>query len=177
MNILYVHGYKAKFDINSPKNQSLSKIGTVYGIDIDFNDTYDYIIQQLIDALSKYDIDLIVGTSMGGYLANMLGTSTGIPFVMINPAIDPKGALTKYNHSKEVIDSYDPISYNAAGLLLLDLGDDVIDPHETIEYFYRSYETHTFEDGSHRFDHMDESLELITHFYNASSVALGFDEQ
>ena len=174
MNILYLHGYGSKFDINSSKNKELAKIGTVHGVDIDYSLPYEYNERNITAKLVHTDIDLIIGTSMGGYYANRIGTSVGIPFVMINPVVDPRSVLEKYDQHKSVIDSY---KYKAliyeCGMLLLDSGDDVIPIKPTIKYFEDFFETHTFSGGSHRFEHMKESLPLIVDFYQINSITFG----
>ncbi|MEO1945163.1 MAG: YqiA/YcfP family alpha/beta fold hydrolase, partial [Candidatus Thioglobus sp.] len=43
----------------------------------------------------KLGIDLLVGTSMGGYMVAAIGDKLGVPFVAINPAIEPRESLKK----------------------------------------------------------------------------------
>jgi predicted esterase YcpF (UPF0227 family) len=177
MNILYLHGYKAKFDIDSPKNKILSQIGKVHGFDIDYDKPYEDIESDFLKKMGENKIDLLVGTSMGGYLANRLGTEYGVPFVMINPVIDPRAVLEKYNHSPEIVESYKcKAIIHPCGLLLLDRGDTVIPIGPTLEYFNDFYETHIFEGGDHRFQHMEDSLIKIIFFYNNSITGFGLNE-
>jgi hypothetical protein len=174
MNILYIHGYKSSFDPETPKIKSLEKLGNVIGLNIDYDKPYDEIHSEFYRYLITNDVDLIIGTSFGGYFANRIGTEFGIPFVMVNPVIDPRRVLKKYDHPTDIINSYERRAViSPCGLLLLDRGDDVIPIEPTIEYFNDFYETHIFEGGSHRFEHMDDSLDYIEQFYNINNLIHG----
>lgn len=185
MNIMYLHGFGSNFDPESNKVKMLSTIGNVSGIDIDYTESYDLIVRQIINAIIDNDSDLIVGTSLGGYFANAVGVKSGIPFVMINPAVDPKNQLKKYVGSgidftgkkytltKDTINGYAPALKDPCGILLLDEGDEVIDSAETVKYFKGAYYTTGFAGGSHRFDHMEDSLFIISSFYNTNSCVFG----
>jgi len=57
----------------------------VGGHDIDYTQTAEEVIEDSLDKLMQVNPDLIVGSSMGGWLVGILGAKTGIPFVAINP--------------------------------------------------------------------------------------------
>ena len=117
--------------------------------------------------------DLLVGTSMGGWLAGILGAETGIPFVAINPVIDPRETLKSwlgkgvdhqgnaYELSPDSLVSYYPFTQCGSGLILLDQGDELIPWQETFRALDGCFPVHSFAGGSHRFEHMDESLVWI----------------
>lgn len=110
---------------------------------------------------------------MGGGLASILGSEIGIPFVAINPVIDPSRSLKKhvgqgldhqgepYELTSAVVSSYYPFARNGSGLILLDEGDEVIDWQDTHRKLEGYFPVHVFPGGSHRFEHMDASLPLI----------------
>ena len=89
MNIYYCHGFASRFDPGSSKLAILRELGPVYGHDIDYTQPADEVVRECIDKLIGAGIDLVVGTSMGVWLASTAGSPTGIPFVAINPAIEP----------------------------------------------------------------------------------------
>ncbi|TYL47679.1 YqiA/YcfP family alpha/beta fold hydrolase [Marinomonas sp. IMCC 4694] len=64
---------------------------------------------------------------------------------------------------------------NHHGLLLFDKGDELIDYRETVRLL-PDIQTLIFEGGSHRFDHIDESLDAIQQYANRLSLVLGFGE-
>jgi len=186
MNILYIHGFGAKFDLNSPKLKGLSGIGAVYGFDIDYTNSKASIEKALGKFILDNDIELIVGTSLGGYYANLIGNEWKIPFVSINPAIEPNTTLKRYigdnvdwngkpyHLSESTVADYSEILKTGNGLVLLDLADDVIDPIKTLNTLLPFFNVETFEGGSHRFEHIIESLPIIKKFYNISEFSSGF---
>tara|TARA_B110000503_G_scaffold125384_1_gene192909 strand:+ start:1569 stop:2156 length:588 start_codon:yes stop_codon:yes gene_type:complete len=193
MNILYLHGFGSRFSGTSPKCKLLSEIGTVYGCDIDYT-KHRGIIKENIETyiLNQFrmgnEIDMIIGTSMGGYMANVVGVSLGLPFVMINPSISPYTSLCKrvgthtdfygnqYTLEQEVVDSYktfDTPSIGGCGFVILDRDDELFD--YTVTQKSLKYRTKIFDGGSHRFDHMEESLPLIEAFFNQNFISSGMD--
>jgi len=177
LNIFYCHGFASSFDPNKSKIQTLSRLGTVDGCHIDYTQRADEVVIHVIEQGNFANVDVIVGTSMGGWLAATLGSSLGIPFVAINPVVDPSEALHKYvgecvDHqgapytlSQSAVASYYPIAKNGCGLILLDDGDEVIDAAHTKRLLEDHYEVKVFEGGNHRFAHMKEALPLIEAFH------------
>lgn len=185
MNILYVHGFGSRFDPDSDKVNQLSKLGHVYGITVD----HTFPAQALADVarmLVENDIDLMVGTSMGGWLVNHAALLYEVPFVAINPCVEPAEMLKKYDgagvdhYGKEyyldpaVREGIPPFREDGIGIILLDLGDEVIDSLGTLIRYGAHYEIHCFEGGNHRFAHMAEALPHIEKFQNRVSIAWGF---
>ena len=182
MNLLYIHGWGSRFDVNSDKIAELSKVYKVFGINIKYTDPLAKIQENLYDAMVSFEVDFLVGTSMGGYLAHMMGNRNSIPYVMINPVIDPAITLLKYVGSgldhygspyeltEAQCKTFPAISEsNFSGLLLLDMDDDVIDANKTAQIFLNSeqVQTYTWKHGSHRFDHMKEAVPIIQEFESA----------
>ena len=126
---------------------------------------------------------------MGGYMAHKMGTECSVPYVMINPATDPATTLQKYLGSgvdyynqkytlhEDTLTSFPPMSdsENVPALLLLDMDDDVCDANNTNQIFKTSkcVTTNTWTNGSHRFDHMEESIPLINAF-EGKNLSYGF---
>lgn len=175
MRILYVHGFGSKFDPSLPKVKELMKLGAVYGVDVDYlprdsvaprND----VIKSIIEVVIAKDIDLIVGTSMGGWAAAVVGCATGIPFVAANPVLSPSKVLP----SVSLVLTHRAASYEdfpmvgCRGLVLLDEEDDLLDAEATFKATREYYKVVRFSGGSHRFDHMEEALEYIEEFVNSS---------
>jgi len=182
-NIAYIHGWASCYDPDSDKIRILKECFNVSGITIDYAQDRDQTIQELFEFISDNDIDVIIGTSFGGYWAAILGNMTGIPFVSINPAVDPAKALVKYvgkgttyygkeyDLTQEIIQQFGGHVFPeyGNGMILLDQDDEVIDSNET-KIKLSNYHPIMFEGGSHRFDHMRESIPLIKKFINHSIV-------
>lgn len=187
MNILYLHGFGSYFDPASDKVMALESLGTVHGVSLDWTAPLEETILKIVEVVEDLHIDLIVGTSMGGWAAANVGSEIGVPFVAINPAIDPAKSLMRYvgedridysrklyTLTEETVREYFPMTNLGYGLILLDLGDEVVDAQETINSYEEYHQIVTFEGGSHRFDHMVSGVEYIKEFYNRASTTYGF---
>lgn len=186
MNILYVHGFGSDFDPSSDKVMALEELGKVHGVSLDWTKPVEVTLMQIVEAVESLDIDLIVGTSMGGWAAANVGAELGIPFVAINPAVDPAKSLMRYtgeridfcrrmyNLTEETVREYFPMTREGYGLIMLDLGDKIIDSQETINSYEEFHQIVIFEGGSHRFDHIASGVEYIKEFYNRASTTYGF---
>jgi len=169
----YLHGFASRFDITSDKLKTLARLGPVYGHDIDYTQVSEDVIEDSLDKLMQVNPDLLVGTSMGGWLAGILGAESGIPFVAINPVTNPAHTLKAwigqgvdhqgqtYQLTDEVVSSYYPFTQYGSGLVLLDQGDKLLPWKDTARALGDYFPVHSFEGGSHRFEHMGEALELV----------------
>ncbi len=182
---VYLHGFNSAFNPDHEKVKTLSNLGTVVGISYDSYGSYQKICSYLTAQLSQYDRDdtVIVGTSLGGFWAAEMGFKLSIPSVIINPCYDPTNMLQKYvgpqqnyatgEQTNFELDSalsymhcksYDS-QYCYMPLVLLDMGDEVIDSFETRRLFEGFPMVH-YAGGSHRFDHMKDALEEIVKYVN-----------
>lgn len=201
MRIMYIHGFGSEFNPDHPKIKDLKKHLPKYlvaedqpvevvGISIDYS-TEDP-IYKVMNSDEFNHIDLIVGTSMGGWTASHVGLATGIPWVAINPALEPEKTLERY-----VIKPGKPIETDfaerpilltdlhlrntyksklnpAGGLILLDRGDELFNANDTAAYTTPRMTTIMFNGGSHRFEHMKEAVPYIAEYWNMS-VCHGID--
>lgn len=178
---VYIHGFNSAFSRENPKIAQLETIGEVIGVTYDTLASYEVaraeIIAQLPDEL--FDV-VLIGTSLGGFWAADIGRELGLPAVLINPSTNPGVTLERYagqiftnyitdvtaEFTREAFESYALASiktwdyYRFRPLVLLDEGDEVISADETYEKLV-TFLTYLFPGGSHRFDHMEQSLDLI----------------
>ena len=182
MRIGYLHGYGSYFDENSVKVKALSKIGDVVGLDVNYNNGNSVIEQKL---------DLIVGCSMGAWLASHVGAAVGIPSVMLNPALCPKESLRKYLDVPEgeldwggypmssidsnVLSSYLDINKEGFGLVLLESADNVFWYEHSKSKLDKYYEVIVVPGGSHRFESLDDQLGHIIKHVGLSEIIYGVD--
>lgn len=182
---VYIHGFNSKGDPTSRKIKELEKLGKTLTVDYDSFSTFESIREHLTDEILTITrshtehFAVLAGTSLGGYWASVIGKKYGIPAVLINPAVQPRQTLQKHvgiefknfkdgqpnTLTKEVPPSYPDAPKVGTFLILLDQGDDVLDPKKTQSWFTVNPVV-TFEGGSHRFEHMEESLEEISQFVN-----------
>tara|TARA_Y100000389_G_scaffold172426_1_gene180820 strand:+ start:49 stop:540 length:492 start_codon:yes stop_codon:yes gene_type:complete len=81
--ILYLHGLES--GQGGPKVDFLAKKGFVHAPELDY--TRSDIFPFLISAVEEFEPDVIIGSSMGGYSAFILGALYKIPVVAFNPAL------------------------------------------------------------------------------------------
>jgi len=132
---------------------------------------------------------LLMGSSMGGFYAQYLGQKYGIPYVMINPALNPIPIFEQHigEHKNTVtgevfcIDStyiqqlrtmmFDtveqPLNKSIPALLLLDEGDEVIDVHFALAQYSplnTAFQAQVYKGGDHAFQHLEEAWCVIKRF-------------
>lgn len=173
--ILYCHGFASNFNPDKDKVRALSTLAPVDGVTVDYTMMPNAIFHDFAKAMTARQNSLIIGTSMGGFFAAWLGSELGLPFVAINPAIAPAKSLQKYigvgsTHfgepfvlSSDVVEAYSDLEFrlDGHGIIALDLGDEVIDAHKTVQAVKNRLQLITFHGGSHRFDHMNALVPLI----------------
>jgi len=148
--IVYLHGLESK--AGGPKVDFLATKGLVYAPEIDYN-TLD--VEKLMGKIGKPD--LIIGSSMGGYVADILGSHLGVDVLLFNPAL----------HSRSIeIDSDGEIygEKNYKRTIILGTKDNVINPEITKKlrpYFDNSAKFEEIEGMGHR-----TPLDVFINMYN-----------
>lgn len=187
MRILYIHGFGSQYDPEHEKIKQLETLGTVVGVNVDYTRGYMSVFNKITDAIHDSDvtIDLIVGTSMGGFMSAQIGAGTGIPFVAINPAIEPRVSLQNYVGTHEgfngkeftltesVVVTYPSISQKGVGLVLLDRADEILSASNTDALLRECYNVVMYQGGCHRFAHMEDSLEAIKAHHETALATYG----
>lgn len=156
----------------------------LYAPNVDYRDfagliedcLYEY--NQLLD--QGFSV-VFMGSSMGGFASEYLAMKTGRPAIMINPAIAPScllptfiGVTTHYEtgapYDWQLTHCQPYAGYEAEllqsqrqfkRLILLDLGDELLDAEQTQDLYRDRAEILSFSGGSHAFEHMREALPAI----------------
>ena len=182
MKILYIHGFGSHYDPTHDKIQMLETLGTVVGVNVDYCHGFTTVFNTALDAVVAEEINLIVGTSMGGYLAAHVGAKAGIPFVSLNPATNPGVALQKWvgtfkdyaDNDKcltpSTVESYPSITQDGAGLIVVESGDEIICAADTIALLKDVFRVELFTGGSHRFTNLTRVLPIIQEHVVANST-------
>lgn len=183
MKILYIHGFGSRYDPDHEKIKLLATLGEVVGVDVNYCLGYGLVFDTVMNAVKDENIDLIVGTSMGGYMSAMVGNAAGIPFVALNPAITPRINLLKwvgnftdhYGHEHHLTamtaSGFPDITTTGAGLVIVESNDEVIRPADTVNALNDHFHVEMFVGGNHRFANMAKALPLIkTHYENAGNI-------
>jgi predicted esterase YcpF (UPF0227 family) len=144
MKVAYLHGLESIIRETDPKMIIMRKeFSEVYAPQINYRD--DNILGKLLNDINNLKPDLIIGSSMGGYAAYLIGSALQIPTLLFNPAVisrsfEPSGA----RHSE-----------NAGTTNTVYLGDNdtVINGDNVRDYFYRhgkgTFSYYSYE-GTHR---------------------------
>jgi uncharacterized protein len=85
--ILYLHGLESKQ--GGPKVDFLEKEFYVCAPDMNYKDP---MLQKWIDFMvCEFNPDIIIGSSMGGYVADILSKKYNTPAILFNPALHNRG--------------------------------------------------------------------------------------
>jgi len=189
MTFIYLHGFNSDRNPTSDKLNELGKLGDVITLSYNSFAPYVEILENLEEKVKKEIRDrpagevALVGTSLGAYWAGTLSGIYGIPAILLNPAIRPAKTLQKHvgvtlknfvsgeenTLSEDVPKSYPELPKKGVLMIMVEEGDEVLDPYETQEFF-ADYGPIMFEGGSHRFEHMPEALPKIEKFLNRTVV-------
>jgi len=122
---------------------------------------------------------LLIGSSLGGFWARHLAPELRAGMVLINPAIHPETDLLdvvgpqvneatgeRYTLTEAEVRALAKCKHpqcdpGVPTLVLLDQGDDLLDWREAEDYYRGCGQTRVYPGGSHRFDHLPESLDEI----------------
>lgn len=177
MAIIYLHGFASAVKAQCMKYDALGKIAPVHPFAPDYTQGFTAVLQSCVAfAASISSVSAVVGTSMGGYTASHLARQLGVPFVAINPAINPSQSLKKYigKHqdydggeyelSAEQVSSYPTYNHSGAGLIIVSNLDEVI-PAQTTKDFAEHYNLPLIscDYGDHRFEDISTLIEQIDH--------------
>lgn len=184
MNIFYLHGLARGFDPDSSALKSLSTLGHLQGRDINYYQPANQVVDQCIKEIISTDTDLLVGESIGGWLASVTGSRAGIPFVAANPILNPAVIPLERLDSRWEREfarkpaptawaTYGSFALDGCGLILLDRSDELVDWRETQSFCNGAYSIATFAGGSHAFAHWEEALSLIRDHFDQASLVYG----
>lgn len=114
MKILYLHGLESK--LSQEKRTILERFGEVSAPDLDYYNNPDA-IESIVEKYGKTGIDVVIGSSMGGFAAYYVSTVVGKPALLFNPALRkrsveqsiPSVAINSYTLKHFVIGADDPV--------------------------------------------------------------------
>ena len=142
-------------------------------------------LQQLQALIDQHGVSLLVGSSLGGYYADVLNTRQNIPSVLINPATRPFEALSqavgqqtnwctgkpfewKVDYLQQLKKMYRPtLRKDERYLVLLQSDDDLLD-YRLARDRYADYEVVVGQGGGHRLENLLDYLPMIDRFIKAS---------
>ncbi|CAM3007650.1 YqiA/YcfP family alpha/beta fold hydrolase [Flavobacterium frigoris] len=90
MNILFLHGLESK--LSPEKRTILEKYGAVIAPYLDYKSNPN-MIQHLFDTYQTQNINVIIGSSMGGFAGYHLANNLGVGALLYNPALPYIGTI------------------------------------------------------------------------------------
>ncbi len=123
MNILYLHGLNGS--LKPEKRNILEAYGTVIAPSIDYQNNSNA-ISWLYDSYADKSIDVVIGSSMGGFAGFHLSKLMQIPALLFNPAlaarsVEQQTPITPSNNRNNIS-------------MVLGAKDTVIDPKGTLAF-------------------------------------------
>lgn len=137
-------------------------------------------LQEIIEVTQKHEPVGLVGSSLGGFYATWLAKHYQLPYVLVNPSVEPYVTLEKA--IGKAVNFHDQSSYewNAQHtasllqfkveqpptkrcLLMVQTGDELLDYRQAVNY-YSAAEQLVEEGGNHGFTGFNRHLAKITNF-------------
>jgi predicted esterase YcpF (UPF0227 family) len=118
------------------------------------------------DTIRNYDNVYLVGSSLGGFMANYFSNKYSLPVVLVNPCLDPVISLVKYPISDRInIESY--INYyledgdGISKVVVLGREDDIIKFDTYMDRFLNRYKIFINDNMGHRVSSKDDIVPAI----------------
>jgi len=187
MSIIYLHGFNSSGQ--SAKAQELAaRLPDIEVLAPDIPADMRQAIPFLMQYIGNHaDGELmLIGSSLGGYYARYLAGQFGCAAVLINPALEPVPLLLRqlgeqvnyytglrYDLTADMVHAlaaYARTDTNPPLLVLLDAEDELLDSGLTQQLCRGMAEIVAFPGGSHRFEHLPESINRIRSFYQQNKA-------
>lgn len=128
MNILYIHGLNGS--LTPEKRAVLEPYGQVFAPALVYQNDPDT-IQYVADTFKNSDIDIIIGSSMGGFASFYLSRMLQVPALLFNPALAERSVL------QNIPDT--PDSNNSFLKIVLGAQDATVNPKQTLTFLANSF--------------------------------------
>jgi uncharacterized protein len=175
--ILYIHGFKSSG--NARKAQILQKYFKVISADLPVSALLS--IKLLQGVIAEEKPQFIIGSSLGGFYALVLGSQLEIPVLLINPAVFPSESLMDQVGEHERFVSGEKFMFREQDLielremeswwkledshfrnLFLAMDDELLDAKQSFAIFEKHCNSmRTFEKGGHQFNCFESTIGLI----------------
>lgn len=199
MRLIYLHGLDS--DSNAIKAQITDAYCQEYHPDItvirpDLNRSPDEVVALLTQLIGDGVDTVLVGSSLGGYFANLLSDMTGVPAVLLNPSIRPDLSFRRFlqdnfaDHEQAL--QADTVIYTTTGgwqivygdlawfddhrlqaaypdrlKVLLKLGDELLDAQATKDFYtQKGAEVLAQVGGDHRISDYDQQVATVIDWVN-----------
>jgi len=176
--ILFLHGF-----CSCGKGEKSITLKSYFGEETVLSPNLPYAPNEVLPFLEKIvikeQVDLIVGSSLGGFYATLLAEKYGLKAVLINPSVEPDKTLQmyigyqkrfcdgeKFEFKAEYIEQLKALkTHSEYGryLVLLQSEDEILD-YKKAHRFYEAHRVIVEYGGNHRFENIADYLCMIKHF-------------
>ncbi|MBQ3970146.1 MAG: hypothetical protein II685_06665 [Clostridia bacterium] len=102
MTTLNIHGYKG-IPLNAAYSALCGITKNIISPEIDYDiDTPEVILNRLLDICAAEKIDMIVGTSLGGFFASVIAAQLHKPLLLVNPCLQPQTVIPALGYQGDV---------------------------------------------------------------------------
>ena len=141
--VLYLHGLESKQ--GGPKVDFLANEFIVHAPKVDYKDPELNI--KMFFTMQDFQPDLIIGSSMGGYVADILAQKYGIPAILFNPAVHNRS----FDPAIEPLIEGEQADLQKKKIVVLGKNDEVIPPYiAQIMFENNRYYEIVFEEMAHQ---------------------------
>lgn len=178
--ILYLHGFASCGEGNKSLELK-SYFGTDNVIAADLPPSPLDAIHMIEEILSTTRIDVLIGSSLGGFYATYLAEKYRMKAILLNPSTEPWETLSSYVGWQkrfcddevfefktvylEQLKTLQVTAEKGKYLLLLQSGDEVLD-YTKAQSLYNIHKIIVEYGGNHRFENIEEYLSMIEKFIN-----------
>jgi uncharacterized protein len=124
--ILYLHGLES-LPVGD-KNEFMKEFGILHAPIVKYKEDKDF-FSKLSNVIKDNNIDLVIGSSLGGYTAYHLGIMHEIPSITFNPALSLVETILGYSPLPNITDTQ-----KSERFILLGELDDVVHNHVVTDY-------------------------------------------
>jgi hypothetical protein len=128
MTILYLHGLESKLSLQ--KQSILERFGNVFTPDLDYHKNPN-VFDLLIKRNEEQHFDVIIGSSMGGFMGYYLANTISCPALLFNPALPHRPVLQNIPAIQPAATS--PFLYFALGSQ-----DDIIKANDNLKWLAKN---------------------------------------
>ena len=132
MKILYLHGLDSK--LSDKKRAALEMYGDVYAPDLNYYDDADA-IETILNYYPGVVMDVVIGSSMGGFAGYYVANALDRPALLFNPALVERSVHQNIPEKKN--------SYNSLKQIVLGQQDEVVYPADTLKFLSENFNSVT----------------------------------
>lgn len=158
--IYYIHGFGS-----SVNSTTLKKLQEYYpdaiGLEYDHTAPLNSLEKMSRIVAESFHFPIIIGSSLGGWYADQLGTDLSCDVILYNPSTQPWDSLGRYGVISSVCDQYFDANLptDSPRTVVLSLDDEIIDPSVAL-IKYESSSCIIKTGGGHRMT--DENMAIIS---------------